>query len=117
MIMFFRKIDEINPADLASRIEDDGGDNFIIVDVREPQEYYGDMGHIRNSKLIPLTEIRDKVDEFSKTPEKEFVFVCASGERSYFACSFLKDQGIVNVRNLRGGMVQWHLSGLEVEYE
>ena len=117
MAMFSRKIHEVNPVELASRIEDEGEENFVIVDVREPQEYYGDMGHIKSSKLIPLMEIRDKVGEFSKTPGKEFVFVCSSGERSYFACSFLKDQGISNVRNLKGGMIQWHLSGLEVEHE
>lgn len=114
--MFSRKIEEINPGELSELLEDGGKDLYTIIDVREPAEYYGDMGHINGSMLIPLMELKDSLDKLREGSSK-LVFVCSSGERSYYACSFLKDQGIEKVVNLKGGMIQWHLSGLDVEYE
>ncbi len=114
--MFAKKIDEVNPGELSELIEDEGKEYYTIIDVREPTEYYGDMGHIKDSLHIPLMELKDSLDKI-RSDDKKLVFVCNSGERSYYACSFLKDQGVENVMNLRGGMIQWHLSGLEVEYE
>lgn len=115
--MFSRRIDELNPGELSEYLEDDPmGQEYLIVDVREPAEYYGDMGHIKGSRHIPLMGLKDSLDEF-RSENKKIIFVCNSGERSYYACSFLKDQGIDDVVNLKGGMIQWHLSGLDVEYE
>lgn len=115
--MLSRNIDEMYPVDLVEFMED-GGDSqeYQVIDVRETEEYLGDMGHIKGSKHIPLMNLKDFLDEFREEPKK-LIFVCQSGERSYYACSFLKDQGIEDVVNLKGGMIQWHLSGLDVEYE
>lgn len=114
--MFSRKIDEIHPGELAESIEENGGgEDFLIIDVREPAEYFGDMGHIKCAKHVPLMNLKQFIEDFRKETKK-LVFVCSSGERSYYACSFLKDQGVEHVINLKGGMIQWHLSGLEVEY-
>ncbi len=112
--MFSRKIEEMNPGELLEYMDENR--DCLVVDVREPAEYYGDMGHIKDSLLIPLMELKDNLDRF-RAENKKLIFVCNSGERSYYACSFLKDQGIENVLNLKGGMIQWHLSGLDVEYE
>lgn len=115
--MFSRKIDEIYPVDLVEEMGDETvSQDYLVIDVRETEEYLGDMGHIKGSRHIPLMELKDFLDEFRESQKKK-IFVCASGERSYYACSFLKDQGIENVINLNGGMIQWHLSGLDVEYE
>lgn len=115
--MFSRKIDEINPGELSEYATEDGSlEDFLVIDVREPAEYFGDMGHIKGSLHIPLMELKDNVDKLREESRK-LLFVCNSGERSYYACSFLKDQGIESVMNLRGGMIQWHLTGLDVEYE
>lgn len=115
--MFSRKIDEMYPVDLAEYMENGNQpEDYLVVDVREAEEYMGDMGHIKGSRHIPLMELKDSLDEF-REDRKKLIFVCSSGERSYYACSFLKDQGIEDVVNLKGGMIQWHLSGLDVEYE
>lgn len=114
--MFSRKIDEVNPVELSEQIEDSSNGGIMVIDVREPHEYYGDMGHIKGSLHIPLMDLKDHIDRLRDEKRKK-IFVCSSGERSYYACSFLKDQGVEEVANLRGGMIQWHLSGLEVEYE
>lgn len=114
--MFSRKIDEVNPGELSELMEDGGRDSYEIIDVREPAEYYGDMGHIKDSMHVPLMELKENVEKL-RNLDRKLVFVCSSGERSYYACSFLKDQGVDDVINLKGGMIQWHLTGLDVEYE
>lgn len=115
--MFSRKIEEMYPVELHVFLQDEAESrNYLVVDVREPAEYYGDMGHIKGSLHVPLMNLNDKLDEM-RAESRKIVFVCLSGERSYYACSFLKDQGVEDVINLKGGMIQWHLSGLDVEYE
>lgn len=115
--MLSRKVDEINPGELSEHLDEGGEqDRVLVVDVREPGEYFGDMGHIKGSLHIPLMELKDSLDKL-RVEKRKLVFVCNSGERSYYACSFLKDQGIDSVMNLKGGMIQWHLTGLDVEYE
>lgn len=114
--MFSRKIEEMNPWEFMEQLDGNPDEEFVVIDVREPAEYYGDMGHIKGSLHIPLMELKDRITQLSDDKRKK-VFVCSSGERSYYACSFLKDQGVDGVINLRGGLIQWHLSGLDVEYE
>src|SRR5205814_5265343 len=35
----------------------------FVLDVREPQEYTGELGHIPGSALVPLRELADRVSE------------------------------------------------------
>ncbi len=112
--MISRKVDELNPWEFFDIMNDENG-SVLVVDVREMDEYLGDMGHIRGSVNIPLGDLPKHLGEL-KGHEK-IAFVCNTGDRSYFACRYLMDNGIGQVMHLKGGIVQWHLSGLEVEYE
>ncbi len=78
------------------------GDNFTILDVREPDEWAS--GHIPGAKHIPLGEIEARHGELDK--EGETVVVCRSGGRSSIACEFLAAMGY-NVINMPGGMSAW----------
>ncbi|HLH86086.1 MAG TPA: rhodanese-like domain-containing protein [Thermoplasmataceae archaeon] len=111
-----KAISEIKPYDLMDMIES-GGDDVVIIDVREPLEYYGDLGHIPGSKLIPLSELQNRLKDLESYRDHSVVFVCNSGERSRSVCLALRELGFTTVYNLYGGMIQWHLSGLEVEYD
>ena len=42
---------------------------------------------------------------------------CRTGSRSAQACMFLNQQGISNVLNLRGGIMNWAQEGLNIEQE
>jgi len=81
----------------------DNGDAVMIVDVREPFEY--DIAHIENSKLIPLSDLPDHVEELDRT--KEIVALCHTGTRSAQAVNFLKGQGFERACNLAGGIEAW----------
>ena len=81
----------------------DRGDNFVLIDVREPHEYQ--ICNIPAAKLIPLGEIGKRLDELD--PEADIVIHCKSGMRSARACGILKAAGFKQVRNMKGGILAW----------
>ncbi|WP_393972004.1 rhodanese-like domain-containing protein [Oxyplasma meridianum] len=110
-----KKVEEKEPVEVYSSMEEHPG-SLKIIDVREPYEYYGDMGHVKGSHLIPLNELPDHLEGL-RSLKVPIGIICNSGERSYYACSFLMQNGLKDVFNIRGGIIRWHLSGLEVEYD
>lgn len=81
-------------------------EGVIPIDVRTAEEY--------NAAKIPGSktgydwnngEFHDNFDNLD--PEKSYVFICRSGNRSMQACLFLQSQGFENVYNLKGGMMNW----------
>lgn len=73
-----------------------------IIDVREDVEWTS--GHIPQAKHIPLGQLMQRLDELDQN--KEYIMVCAGGNRSSLACEFLSEKGY-NVTNLVGGMSRW----------
>jgi sulfur dioxygenase len=84
-----------------------------IVDVREPDEYVGPLGHIRGAKLIPLGTLASRLDELPR--DRPLVMVCRSGARSAQATLLLQKSGFDRVANLNGGMLRWRGEGHAVE--
>jgi rhodanese-related sulfurtransferase len=58
----------------------------IILDVRTQREW--DNGHIKNSKHIPLDQLRERLPEIKKL-NKPIITICESGVRSAKAAKFL----------------------------
>ncbi len=82
-----------------------------IIDVREHEEVKASpMGLIRGSRVIPLSVLRDKVDEVPR--DRPVVFVCPAGARSAIAATIAEKAGITRVANLRGGLLEWRALGL-----
>lgn len=100
----FAGIWEIEP----QAFEESGG-KAQLIDVREPAEYTGPLGHIHGSRLIPLGELAKRADELDRN--RPVVAVCRSGARSAQAVVLLQKAGFANVANLAGGMLRWRASG------
>ncbi len=81
----------------------DRGDQFTLLDVREPHEFQ--ICRIPGSTLIPLGDLAKRLSELD--PNAEIVAHCKSGARSQKAVDFLKQNGFKNVRNMTGGMLAW----------
>lgn len=81
----------------------------LVLDVREPDEFTGPLGHIHNAKLLPLGQLRERAGELPK--DKPVVCVCRSGGRSAQATNILKDAGFDKAANLPGGMLRWRSEG------
>lgn len=92
---------EIEPADVKARI--DRGDNFVLIDVREPHEYQ--ICKIPFAKLIPLGDLPKRAGELNKSDD--IVVHCKSGARSAKAQTFLKEAGFTQVLNMKGGILRW----------
>lgn len=93
---------DINVQELKEKIA--AGEEFVLVDVREPQEHQEfNVG----GTLIPLGTIPVRLDEVTTNKDAEVVVYCRSGGRSGRAKQFLMQQGFSNVRNLEGGMLAW----------
>jgi sulfur dioxygenase len=87
----------------------------FILDVREPGEFTGQLGHIPGSQLIPLRELARRADELAPFKQRPIVAVCRSGVRSTTAAAILTSMGFEQVFNMRGGMLAWNDAGLPVE--
>jgi adenylyltransferase/sulfurtransferase len=92
---------EITPLELKARI--DRGDEFVLVDVREPEEYA--IARIPGSRLIPLRTVPERINELSSADD--IVVHCRSGVRSAQAVDFMKQAGYRRVKNLVGGILRW----------
>ena len=78
--------------------------NFVIVDVREADEYAA--GHIANAVLVPLSNLEKAVME--KIPDKTQMLLvyCRSGRRSKIAAEKLAQMGYTNIKEF-GGIIDW----------
>ncbi len=101
-------IDEIDPGWVAEHARE-----LQIVDVREPHEYVGELGHIPGAKLVPLGDLARDTGGLDK--DAPTVTVCRSGARSAQAVTLLARAGFEKVANLTGGMLEWRARGLPLE--
>ena len=92
---------EIDVVELKRKM--DAKEDFFLLDVREPNEYQ--IGKIPGSTLIPLGEVPQRYQEVPK--DREVVVHCKMGGRSARAAAFLRQQGFTNVKNLKGGILDW----------
>lgn len=84
-----------------------------LVDVREPDEFVGELGHIAGAELVPLATV--EAASAGWNPAEEFVMVCRSGGRSGRAAALLASRGFSRVLNMVGGMLAYGASGFPVE--
>ncbi len=92
---------DIAPAELQTVMK-----QVKLVDVRQPEEYIGELGHIPGAELIVLDTLPERLSQLPK--DQTVVFVCRSGGRSAKATAFAKMNGWNHVYNMMGGMLLWN---------
>jgi molybdopterin/thiamine biosynthesis adenylyltransferase/rhodanese-related sulfurtransferase/molybdopterin converting factor small subunit len=96
------QLDEITATELKQRL--DRGDDFQIIDVREPHEF--EIARIPNTKLIPLAQVVSRMNEIDASHET--VVHCKGGVRSAKAIAALQQAGFHGkLVNLKGGITAW----------
>ncbi|MBA3455534.1 MAG: MBL fold metallo-hydrolase [Deltaproteobacteria bacterium] len=83
-----------------------------VLDVRNPSELDGELGHLVDVQLLPLDELRARAAEVPR--DKPVVVVCQTGTRSALGTMILAKAGFTRVANLAGGMLRWRQLGLPV---
>jgi sulfur dioxygenase len=107
VVQTYAGVPEISPEWLAAHLAE-----VEVVDVRARNEFEGELGHVKGSKVVPLDELRSRIDEISSS--RPVVFVCQTGKRSAMAAQILRKAGRSRVANLAGGMVRWRQLGFPV---
>ncbi|AKQ69906.1 Rhodanese-related sulfurtransferase [Myxococcus hansupus] len=87
-------------------------DDLALVDVREPAELDGLLGHIAGVQRAPLSTVPEVVRDWPR--QAPVVLVCRSGARSARAAVQLVGLGFTRVMNMRGGMLAWNTAQLPV---
>jgi rhodanese-related sulfurtransferase len=87
---------------------------LALVDVRQSEEYRGELGHIRGAELAPLASLHSAAGVLSC--DLPIVTVCRSGGRSGKAALELLTLGQRRVASMAGGMRAWNALGLPVEF-
>ncbi len=100
---------QISVADLKQKIEN--GDDFTLIDVRQPDEYY--TSNIPGSILLPRGILESKIgdeefwmSQYIYPPDKdssEIIIYCKSEKRGILAVHSLSKLGYKKVKNLEGG--------------
>jgi rhodanese-related sulfurtransferase len=81
------------------------GEDFLLVDCREPDEYA--LVRIDGAVLIPLGELSARCGELATHRERRIVVHCHHGGRSLKAANWLRQNGFVQAQSLAGGIDAW----------
>ncbi len=95
----------LSTVELQKLIQEERESDYLVIDVRTPQEY--GVYHIPGAKLIPLSEIEARL--FDLPSDRKLIFYCRSGNRSKAAVLLAAEAQINNkgIYNLEGGMLGW----------
>jgi len=97
----FGRVPEITVEDLKER--HDRGEEPILLDVREPQEYA--ISDLPGSIKVPLGTLPRNLLKVPK--DRNLVVYCRTGGRSANAVQFLRQMGYEKAVNLAGGVNAW----------
>ena len=86
-------------------------DTRTVIDVREPYELRS--GIVPGALTIPMGQLVRRTSELDRTAR--YAVICATGNRSQSAASYVADQGF-QVENVRGGMALWLAGRHPVDY-
>ncbi|HXY36571.1 MAG TPA: rhodanese-like domain-containing protein [Planctomycetaceae bacterium] len=83
----------------------DSGDPLVLLDCRERNEY--ELVRLDSARLVPMSELAQRVGELDQLRECEIVVYCHHGVRSRQVANWLRGQGFANVKSLAGGIDRW----------
>lgn len=84
----------------------------LLLDVRSKGEFEQkttQIGRLKSSINIPITEIQDRLKELEAYKDKVILVHCSIGARSPRVSKILADNGFTKVKNLTGGLRAWNL--------
>jgi sulfur-carrier protein adenylyltransferase/sulfurtransferase len=93
----------LSPTELHEQLMSAGEARYMIIDVREPDEFAA--GHLEHALNIPLADLPQRLAEIPSSVTA--TFVCRSGVRSQRACAIAIRAGIASPAHLGGGLDAW----------
>ncbi len=90
------------------------GDQVMLLEVRQPDEFTSPPGHLPGAINVPLAELADRTPDLVRR-KQPIVVVCKTDRRSARAAAELLAAGVQGVAVLRDGTDGWHQRGLALE--
>lgn len=81
------------------------GEHVVLVDCREPDE--AAICAIEGARLLPMSEIADRVGALAGHEADRIVVHCHKGGRSFRAANWLRQQGFSGAQSMAGGIDAW----------
>ena len=107
------RIHEISIDQVHAKLQ--GGEKFMLVDVREESEYAKD--HLPGAIHLGKGIIERDIEECVPDPHTPMVLYCGGGFRSALAADNLQKMGFCNVLSMDGGIREWREKGLPLTVE
>jgi sulfur-carrier protein adenylyltransferase/sulfurtransferase len=104
-----QKVPEWNATQVHDGFANQDGQDFVLVDVREKNEWL--EGHIPGAIHVPRGYLELQIEEAVPDKEKKVVLYCAGGVRSMMAGATLQQMGYDDVISMAGGFTQWKARG------
>lgn len=99
-------VNDVTSAELREYAREHHEREYVLVDVRQPEEY--GQGHIPGAHLLPLGELERRSSELSRYAGRTLIFYCRSGGRSARASGWVsRELGLPRVAHLLGGFSGW----------
>jgi rhodanese-related sulfurtransferase len=105
------RVKETNVADVKRRI--DAGEKFILVDVREDNEWA--KGRAAGAVHLGKGIIERDIEQAVPDPKTKVILYCGGGFRSALVADNLQKMGYTNVESMDGGWRGWVEAGLPTE--
>jgi rhodanese-related sulfurtransferase len=90
-------------------------EDILVLDVRTPEDFVGEQGHIAGALNIPLESLPERIEALGSDLERPIALVCRTDRRSAKAAALLAGRGFGQVQVVRGGMTAWLANGWPVE--
>ena len=105
-----KDIDNITAEEAKQKLNDP---NVQFIDVRDKDSFSNEtIGNAMNLErgllefyLADGSPLEN--DYFKKNPDKEYVVFCGLGGQGTLATKTMKEMGVKNVKNIKGGMAEW----------
>ena len=109
----FRKGSKISITELKTKL--DAGDDVIILDVRNNDDFDSEQHHIKGAINIPLSELKQRSNELAEYQERTIVTICRTDRMSAKAAQILTGKGFTDVHVAIQGMTDWNAHQYPVE--
>ena len=103
-----KRVKETNVRDVKRRL--DAGDKFVLVDVREDNEWA--MGHLPEAIHLGKGVIERDIEQRVPDTAAKLILYCGGGFRSALVADNLQKMGYTNVESMDGGWKGWLDAGL-----
>ncbi len=109
-----RKVDpyrKLSPSVAYELIRDNP--EMLVIDLRTPQEFNGETGHLRRARNIPVDRLPYRLLEISTYRDETFIVYCRADPCGAEGVVDLRSSGFENVILMEGGIEAWIRAGFK----